>query len=79
MTATCLRLYKFPWKNALELNYKQREEKLNLLKRPEQHKYNIILFKRKNLIKHLIPCKGVFKIPKAETQSCVRKVSYPKL
>jgi hypothetical protein len=48
------RLYKFPWKNAFELNYIQREEKLNLLKQPEQHKNNIIVFKRKKLIKNLI-------------------------
>jgi hypothetical protein len=47
------RLYKFPWKNVFEVNYIQREQKLNWLKRPEQHKNNTIVFKRKNLINTL--------------------------
>jgi hypothetical protein len=48
------RLYKFPWKTVFQVNYIQREQKLNWLKRPEQHKNNTIVFKRKNLIKQLI-------------------------
>ena len=48
------RLCKLPWKNAFELDYIQREQKLNFLKRPEQRKNHVIVFKRKNLIKNLI-------------------------